>query len=480
MRRYAALLCAVIVLGGCKGKKAAAPPAAAGSAVPAGMARPPRPRIASPMFELDIGSVHERYQDANGAAEHYAKAAAAAENGVDRARAFAALSRVKELAGNRDAAIEALERARQALSAHRPPAGPARAMGQGDDILPRLARLYLDRGLVNEAQKVVDEALATPREGWQREEVLRVQADLWQKAGILEAKLAEKERALELPMPDEGDLWFLAAALGRDLLPRDGATGFGPMRPADVRNGKQGQLSQASPTAGKLVRVYERLHELRPGDAQVRNSLMSLLERAGRTDDAVTLALSAPEGSTACMDGPVGLPPSNAFSAVVEAARIRVRAGQAKQAVAEVEREAAQAKRDGIPGYLALARLYLELRQPKLASKAIDQAARDARSALERRQIALARARFLSASGAASELATLHAEWRKSGDPCLARAAAMPASQPRGGMPAAPPGIPIPAIPAVPANSMPVPAMPSPGAAAGRPVQVGALGGASR
>lgn len=470
MRRYVVWMFAAAVLGGCKERNASGPQAATAAVIPAGMAPPSMapPGVASVGFHLEIGAVHERYQDAKGAAEHYARAAAVAEDGAQRARAHAAVARAKEASGNRAGAIEALERARQELGTPGASARPSGTAGAGpleapgDDILVRLARLYLLEGRQRDAETICNEGLAAAGGGWERQELLRVQVELLRRSGALEQKVSERERALEAPAPDEADLRFVVAALD------------GGERPPPV--GGAGEPGRAGLPQPRLVRAYQRLLELHPEDPQVRQALQAALERSGRVDEAVRLATGARSRAVECLETPSIPPPSGAFWALAEAARIRMRAGQTREALAELAKAASRVKGEGTPFQLALAQLYLELGDAGRARGAIDQGAREARSAAERRQVAFARERAVALRGSEKERAALRAEWRRSADPCLRAASGDPqpvtAQGPEVPL-AAPSPLPFPVPLAAPAPQAPIPP-------AGGPLQGPPGGGSPR
>ncbi len=408
MRRYVTPMCIVLAVG-CRRQEPANTKSATMPAMP-GMAQM---RAGSAAFHLEIGGVYERFQDHKSALDHLSQAARLAEDSVQRVQAYSALARVKEAAGDRDGAIDALERARaeiDKLKTPEPSGGPAPAgpfAGPGvDDVLVRLARLYAEAGRYEQGDALCERGLSAAREPWQREQFHRLQVELHRKAGTLDKKIAEIEKALDQTPRDESALRFLAVALSGDGMPGPAAMGAPPGQP------------QAD--SSKLVRVYERLHELRQDDLQVRQNLQSLLERAGRIDEAVKLATATHATTPMECSGPVASQPaSSALQAAAEAIRIRARAGQTDKALAEAAKLAALAKREGIAAYLVAAELHLEQGAADRATQLIGQAAREARSREDQRQVAFARERASTRAARADELKSMYEQWKRSDDPCL-------------------------------------------------------------
>lgn len=379
-----------------------------------------QPATQSASFHLEIGGVHERFQDAKGAVEHLTQAVALAQDGFQRASALSALARVRESTGDVDGAIEALERgmteeAKAAAAQASGPSGAAPRMGvPGDDALLQLARLHATRGRFEDALRLCERGLSSDRPPWQLEQFLRLQVDLLRKTGGLEARVAEAEKGLEGEKPDESTLRFLLLALRSDaaVAPAPGVPpGAAPSKPAPV------------PPA--LIRAHQRLHDLHPEDAQVRQGLLSLLEGAGRIDEAVAVARSAQGANPAECAVALGAPAQGRFEGMAEAARIRARAGQKDKALAEAARVAALASREGVPAFLAAAEIYSELGAGERANDLLRRAKARARSSDEARRVALTRERMLLGSGQRAASMKLYGEWEASGDACLRQAAAM-------------------------------------------------------
>jgi tetratricopeptide (TPR) repeat protein len=243
-----------------------------------------------------------------------------------------------------------------------PFAGPG-----GDDVVLRLARLYAEKGKYDQARVVCERGLSAARKPWQREQLYRFVVELYRKAGTLEKELAAKEKTLNEPVPDESALRFLAVALAGD----------GMMQGSAVIGGPQVQPQAVSNT---LVRVYERLYELHPDDLQLRQNLVSLLERAGRIEDAVKLAEGPAPLTPMDCDGAFAAPPVSAkLRRAAEAVRIRALAGQNEKTLAETAKIAALAKQEGIAASAASVDHGRHLAVDQIPSKA-DRLPRRARS----------------------------------------------------------------------------------------------------
>ena len=392
------------------------------AAMPAGMAEM---RAGSGAFHLEMGGVYQRYGDSKSAIEHFSQAASLAQGPAQQVQAYAALARAKEASGDRDGAIDALE---LALAKTSDPEGAAAWGGAavamqfagplGDDVLLQLARLHAERGNYDRARALGERGLAAARGAWQREQLDRFMVELARKAGTLEQKIAAMERTLDEGSADESALRFLAAALASDGMPAPGMMG----------------VSQAQPpaTSKTLIRVYERLRELHPDDAQLRQNLLTLLERAGRIDDAAKLAtVSTPLTRMDCESAFSPRPPPAAVRGAAEAVRIRMLSAEKEQRLTETAKIAALAKQEGVAAYLVAAQLYLEQGAAERATQMLDRAARDARSRDDQRQVAVARERALERAGRVAELKAIHERWARSDDPCLRLAATM-RKQPQG------------------------------------------------
>src|SRR5581483_137138 len=254
MRLLAATLCSFAL--GCQHHAPAAPPARA--PVEAHAPSQPAPGASSSALHLELGRVYLRFGDAKSAAAQLTEAARLAQGAGERGRAYAALGAAAEAAGDRAAAIAALE---QALDAP--------AMDSGD-AFSRLGRLYLDERRFADAESLYERRLAqlqAPNDSWQREEILRLEFELFRRAGTLAARTAAMERALDEGTSDEAALRLLALAYGGD------------------------QIAQVpAARVARAVAVLERLHALYPDDPRLARTLQSLYERAGRVDEALALA----------------------------------------------------------------------------------------------------------------------------------------------------------------------------------------------
>jgi tetratricopeptide (TPR) repeat protein len=415
MRWLMASLFVVLALGCHKREaKGETTPSARSATASAGMPQAP---TATAAFHLELGSVYERFQDLRTAIDHLSQAASLAEDQLQRVQAHSALARVKEAAGDRTGAIDALERAQaesekvkaDGLKGTSAPAGPL--VGPVvDDVLLRLARLHAEAGRYDRAESLCERGLSGAREPWQREQFHRLEVELYRRAGTLEKKIVEKEKALVRAPRDESALRFLAIALAWDEMASPGAPGSTPREPRAV--------------SSSLIRVHERLVELHPADLPERQMLQMLMERAGRVDEAVKLVTSVTSvAPTDCAGAWTTPPVSTALQGLGEGVRIRMRAGQVERARAETEKLAALVDREGVAAYLVAADLLLEQGAVERAAQLIAQAARDARSREERWQVAFARERVVARSGRAGELKSVYEQWKKLDDPCLRVAA---------------------------------------------------------
>lgn len=360
---------------------------------------------------------------------------------------------MKQAAGDRDGAIEALEQARTGLSGIPSGAGGAIAVGPigpvADDTVIRLARLRAEKGETEKALQLCKAGLSAAGSRWQREPFLRLEVELLRTAGILDRRLADAEKTLDADKPDEDELRLLAVA----LTPKD-SPGPGSMVPM----GAMGMAAQPTlpgapeqPVSNALVRVHQRLFELHPDDPTERITLLSLLERAGRIDEAAALLQGTPVPQAQCTGAysMVLRPPS--LQRAAEVVRLRARGGQRDRALADTALLASTFKQDGIAPLLVAAELYQEQGAVARAEDVLRKAAAEAASRDERRQVAFARRGLLERAGKPAELRALLDQWAKAEDPCL-RAAAQPALGSPGN------GIALPAMMPTPlAGSMPAP-----------------------
>jgi tetratricopeptide (TPR) repeat protein len=408
-------------------------------------------RVGSPAFHVEIARVYERFHDPQTAIDHLLKAVAQAEDGQQRALAYSALARLKQDSGDPNGAIEALERARSDIEKPGPTGAPPKFVPNGplwrfadDNVHLRLARLYAERGDYERAQSICQSGLAAASAPRQREQFYRLEVELLRKAGTLEEKLGEAEKTLEAKMPDEPGLNLLAAALAVDGMGPFSSVGMPPAMSSGVARSAPQGIQGNSP---KLVRAYERLHELHPDDLQLQQKLQWALERAGRIDEAAKLAGTS-RGAVSpmhCSD-PSPLQGSAAVQRAADAIRIRIRGRQADKALAETKHLAALSRQEGIAALLVAADLFLEQHADKRAGEAIRQAAGAARSQEDRRKVAYAREHVLRRGGHLAELKALRDEWRASDDPCLRQAATR--GEPQRGLMPANPMVPTPADPA--------------------------------
>src|SRR5205823_5858490 len=133
---------------------------------------------ASSALHLELGRVYLRFGDARAARTQLDEAARLAANPGERAQAYSSLAQLAEAAGDRSGAIAALER----------------AVGDGGDgggeAAARLGRLYLDARRWADAEALYGRRLAQARDPWQRDELLRLELELFRRAGTLAARVA--------------------------------------------------------------------------------------------------------------------------------------------------------------------------------------------------------------------------------------------------------------------------------------------------
>jgi tetratricopeptide (TPR) repeat protein len=408
-------------------------------------------RVGSTAFHVEIARVYERFHDPQTAIDHLSKAAAQAEDAQQSALAYSSLARLKQDSGDPNGAIEALERARSDMEKSGPAGAPPKLIPNDpfwsltdDNVHLRLARLYAERGDYEKAQSICQSGLSAARAPRQREQLYRLAVELFRRAGTLEEKLGEAEKTLEASKPDEPALYLLVAALAGDSMGPFSGAGMPPAMLSGMARGAPQGIQEISP---KLVRAYERLHELHPDDPQLQQNLQSALERAGRIDEAAKLASASRVAVSPlhCSD-PFLLQGSAAVQRAADAIRIRIRGRQADKALVETDQLAALAKQEGIAALLVAADLFLEQRADKRAGEAIRQAGGVARSQEDRRMVAYARERALLRGGRLAELKALRDEWRVSDDPCLRQAAMR--GEPQRGLVPANPMVPMPADPA--------------------------------
>ncbi|HEY3359941.1 MAG TPA: tetratricopeptide repeat protein [Polyangia bacterium] len=414
-------------------------------------------RVGSCAFELEIAGLYDRYQDPKTAGEHFARAITACDQPAQLIQAHTGVARLREAQGDREGAIAALERAvaetarMKAAAGGAGGAGPGLAAGPmgGEDLTLRLAQLYLAAGKLQVAGRLYDQALAGAKEPWRRDQILRAQIEAYRQDGSLAGHVAEREKTLAADKPDEDALRFLAIvygaggpAWGSFVLSPAGASPPGP-----AAAGAAAPASAPAPQVDKLIRVYEKLLALHPGDAEMRRGLVQLYETAKRTDDALALVrravpeapgagaapgaapgAGAPTPGGAAAGGPAAGCPGNLAArmqpprlrAAEDAVRILLRAGQKDQALAETGKLlGAGAASDGVGAALLAADLYAEQGWPDLAQKAVTAADKAARTIEDRRAVAVVRAEVLRRSGRTAELAKLLEQWRKAEDQCL-------------------------------------------------------------
>jgi len=404
-------------------KKTTAPQAV--STVAVGMAQM---RAGSSSYYLEMASLHERYQDPVRAGEYFQHALDLADGAAQRLPARLELARLKEAQGDLRGATAALEASladRDQLRKHAGGMDSAYGVGMGsDDFVERLGHLYLETNRLDDAQRLYENAFASTKDPYRRDLILAQEIELFTRAGTLERRIHEKEAALTAENPDEATLHFLAIAYS------GGKGTVGLITPGWSVGGPQGgQLDN-------LIRVYERLYSLHPGDSQLRLALINLYERAGRVDETVALlragAQTAPapaampaapsSDSPACpMGAIVPRPTVSSVSSAAEIVRVLVRANREEEALGETAKLAARGsdKSIGVQAYTTAARLYVEQSRPDLAAQALLAGAKTWRGRDDERELAVERAEQLLRTGKSDELKAVYAQWKNSEDPCL-------------------------------------------------------------
>jgi len=425
-KRLPIVLCALLSVG-CERndeKRVSSPRAPAPS--PAGEA--PQLRAGSASYWLDLGSVYERYRDGVRAREAFQRALDAAETAAQKQQAHMGLGRLRETAGDLKGAIEAFESAMVEADRGKtqsPASGPMGAypgLASGEDLIRRLGHLYEGAQRFDDAERLYEKALAELKDPYQRDNLLRLEIALWGRAGTLERHLHEKEAALTDDKPDESALHLLALAYA------GGQSPVGLVPPGWALGGAEGEKLE------RLVRVYDRLYKLHPEDSQLRQALLNLYERGGRVDETIALL----RASSQAQPFPIGLAsriPSNTcptgsiiprplgptVAAEAEIVRVLLRAKRDKEALAETAKLIAlgSVKTIGARAYLAGARLYLEMKRPDLAERALATATKTFKEREDQRELAAERMEYFSRTGNQEEIDKLLRDWERSDDPCL-------------------------------------------------------------
>lgn len=352
---------------------------------------PPRPAMGSAAFHLELGAVYHRYGGDKEAAEHFTAALQSAQDSGQRLQALAGMADAKEALGDRDGAVAALEQAVASQSSA--------------DAVSHLARLYAEKKQVEKAFDVCDRAAAASSDGWQRDQIIRVEVEIARAAAQLPQRIASKRTAIDDRRPDEVALRFLVAALDT-----------GSMGP-----------SAAGGVAPEVIRAYERLSQLHPGDELLRQELQAVYERAGRSEDAIRIAARARSEPVLDCQGAFGAPAESAkLHTLSEALRIHTAAGERDKALADANAIAAASDNEGIAADLLAARAYADLGVATLAAQALEKAAAAATSRDDARRIALARATVAERVGETGKAVALRETWKKSDDACLRLASTFP------------------------------------------------------
>ncbi|HEY3360068.1 MAG TPA: tetratricopeptide repeat protein [Polyangia bacterium] len=440
--KWAVPLALLFALPGCGRKpvRTVTPPPGA-SAMPGSvaMAALAQPKVGSAGYYLELASLHERYLDPEGAAGHFTRTIELADGSPQALQGYLGLARVKEAVRDLAGAIAALEQARGVTAKLRaradggamaPPGMMAYGPQGGElELTQRLARLYAETGELDQAERLYEQALRVVPEPYVRDQLIRSLVELYRRAGTLDQRIAQRE-ALAAKTPDEVSLRVLAVAYGGD----GGAMGaLSPAMPPPPRPGAAG-APRPAPDVSKAVAVYRRLHELRPDDPQVRQALLALYEKAGRVDDAVVLLRTrdaAPRAGGAgpgpetpyarCPGGLTPRPTPVAVTRSEEVIRLLLRAGRREPALAETAKLVALAPQEGVgvPACVAAARLYAAQGRPELVAQAQAAGRKVARSAEDRRELAVAEAELAAPRSPPRELKALYERWQQSDDPCL-------------------------------------------------------------
>lgn len=382
--------------------------------------------IDSAAFHLEQAALYERYSAVTESVDEFELAAELADQPAQAVTAYAGVARIREAQGDLPAAIEALQQAR-AVSSDQPATDGEPAM----PVLPSLDRRRLGLSLgrlhtelkdFDAAARVYDELLVIePVPSVGADEIMREQIALYRKAGTLEQRIQDSEKAGSGKKPSELALRFLVQAYSDGSLPT--AAMVAPTSPEKAKP----DLHLAD-----LARVIERLRGLHPEDAGLHRSLVGLYQQLGQDKRAAALARRAPaEPAAESAPGPVGpnlavstrscqsAPLPKPLAAVEEEINLLAAVGRQADAIATVERLAKGNARRGIARLILASRLYLQLDQIDAAGQVLDRAAALARSPDDRRQLALQRGSWLTAAGKHVEARALYTEWTRSGDTCL-------------------------------------------------------------
>lgn len=415
MKRWWTSAIACVLVTGCHHSAKQNLPAARASAAPAHSGPvAAQPKVGSSQFYLELGNLYRRYHDPASAAKDFALAVDKARTPYQTIAAESALGQEREALGDLDGAIKALkkalaeqDKAQKAAKSGEPP--PMMGPMGGGDLVGTLGRLYMEKKRYADAEHLYESALTQSKSPHGREQILRQEVELYRTAGTLNARIAKDEKALADKTADETALRFLAIAYGGGSMePRPGAP---------------------APAVDRLVPVYERLHQLEPRDAQIRQMLINLYVRSHRVNEAVALVRrqtpaqpAGPGADTACPGGVLRVQPvRGALATDAQVVRLLMRAGQKKQALAQTAKLVAQAsdKGVGVSAYLTGAQLYEDEGKLDLAGKTLAEGTRASRTPEDRREVQAALAELYSRSGKTAELKSLYTKWKQSGDACL-------------------------------------------------------------
>jgi tetratricopeptide (TPR) repeat protein len=347
-------------------------------------------------FYLELATLYERYGDLKTAGEDLQRAIDKADNPATVVQAYVAMARLREAGHDKAGAITALERA--IATKENGNEGPRLAAFGNDDPAIHLSRLYIENGRIAEAQRLIDTLLANA-DPYRLLPALRAQIDLYRQTNTLADEVARRERALDDGSADERALRFLA--LVYETRSRSTST--------------PGAGDEALGNRDKLVHVYERLHQLRADDQQIRQLLLGLYEQAGKVDAALTLLATTPP---VCVASNLPIP---ALANEAEAIRLLLRVRQYERAQTRIGKllKRANDNRIGIAAYISAAALYADAGNLERATATLTAGRAFAHNADDKRALATAQAALLSRTGKTAELKSLYDQWQRSDDDCL-------------------------------------------------------------
>lgn len=377
----------------------------------------PREPAASAAYYLDRGALEQKYGRGPQATAAY-RAAIEHGDGAVQGRAWAALSQLREEAGDIEGAIEAEQKALAATgsgdtgSAEDAGTGPAR---DRREMLLRLAELSARIDLQEEANDAYLQAIQDTTARIEKNRIRGRYVAWLGRAELLQQRIEDWREAADAG--DEEALWLLSIAFG-------GASGSAPG--IAVGTGPEG----VAPSWPELVGIYQRLHAMYPEDQSLRAALQEAYERTGQTDQAVALVEPPevePDHQTPAMRCPQGMMPDTPkpgeVARVEQVVGVYLRGQKRDQARQEALALAARDQELGVWADVAAARLLWVVGDTDQADRALARAARRARTPGERRLVAARQLEGLERRGDTRGRAALLERWERSTDPCLVEAA---------------------------------------------------------